>query len=250
MEEKNGQGERARLQKYISACGVMSRRAAEQCITEGRVSVNGETASLGCNIIPGRDVVEIDGVRVKPAEKYLTVMLNKPRGDVTTLSDELGRRTVAELVESYGIRLNPVGRLDRDSEGLLLMTNDGELLNHLTHPRYSLPKLYRVTVGSAATPEQIAKLRAPMTLDGYRLQRVGLKIVRAEENRTVLEMTLHEGRNRQIRRMCEAVGLEVVRLRRVAIGKLHIGSLRPGESKPLTDEQLAYLCESVGIDVE
>lgn len=250
MEEKNGQGERARLQKYISACGVMSRRAAEQCITEGRVSVNGETASLGCNIIPGRDVVEIDGVRVKPAEKYLTVMLNKPRGYVTTLSDELGRRTVAELVESYGIRLNPVGRLDRDSEGLLLMTNDGELLNHLTHPRYSLPKLYRVTVGSAATPEQIAKLRAPMTLDGYRLQRVGLRIVRAEENRTVLEMTLHEGRNRQIRRMCEAVGLEVVRLRRVAIGKLHIGSLRPGESKPLTDEQLAYLCESVGIDVE
>lgn len=250
MEEKNGQGERVRLQKYISACGVMSRRAAEQCITDGRVSVNGETASLGCNIIPGRDVVEIDGVRVKPAEKYLTVMLNKPRGYVTTLSDELGRRTVAELVESYGIRLNPVGRLDRDSEGLLLMTNDGELLNHLTHPRYSLPKLYRVTVGSAATPEQIAKLRAPMTLDGYRLQRVGLKIVRAEENRTVLEMTLHEGRNRQIRRMCEAVGLEVVRLRRVAIGKLHIGSLRPGESKPLTDEQLAYLCESVGIDVD
>ena len=250
MEEKNGQGERVRLQKYISACGVMSRRAAEQCITAGRVSGNGETASLGCNIIPGRDVVEIDGVRVKPAEKYLTVMLNKPRGYVTTLSDELGRRTVAELVESYGIRLNPVGRLDRDSEGLLLMTNDGELLNHLTHPRYSLPKLYRVTVGSAATPEQIAKLRAPMTLDGYRLQRVGLKIVRAEENRTVLEMTLHEGRNRQIRRMCEAVGLEVVRLRRVAIGKLHIGSLRPGESKPLTDEQLAYLCESGGIDVE
>ena len=150
MEEKNeAQCERVRLQKYISACGVMSRRAAEQRITEGRVSVNGETASLGCNIMPGRDVVEIDGVRIKPIEKYLTVMLNKPRGYVTTLSDELGRKTVAELVESYGVRLNPVGRLDRDSEGLLLMTNDGELLNHLTHPRYSLPKLYRVTVGSA-----------------------------------------------------------------------------------------------------
>ena len=125
MEEKNeAQCERVRLQKYISACGVMSRRAAEQRITEGRVSVNGETASLGCNIMPGRDVVEIDGVRIKPIEKYLTVMLNKPRGYVTTLSDELGRKTVAELVESYGVRLNPVGRLDRDSEGLLLMTND------------------------------------------------------------------------------------------------------------------------------
>ena len=251
MKEKNeAQCERVRLQKYISACGVMSRRAAEQRITEGRVSVNGETASLGCNIMPGCDVVEIDGVRIKPIEKYLTVMLNKPRGYVTTLSDELGRKTVAELVESYGVRLNPVGRLDRDSEGLLLMTNDGELLNHLTHPRYSLPKLYRVTVGSAATPEQIARLRAPMTIDGYRLQRVGLKIVRAEESRTVFEMTLHEGRNRQMRRMCETVGLEVVRLRRVAIGKLRIGSLRPGESKPLTDEQLAYLCEHTGMTAE
>ena len=241
MEEKNGQGERVRLQKYISACGVMSRRAAEQCITEGRVSVNGETASLGCNIIPGRDVVEIDGVRVKPAEKYLTVMLNKPRGYVTTLSDELGRRTVAELVESYGIRLNPVGRLDRDSEGLLLMTNDGELLNHLTHPRYSLPKLYRVTVGSAATPEQIAKLRAPMTLDGYRLQRVGLKIVRAEENRTVLEMTLHEGRNRQIRKMCDCAGLKLTKLKRVSEGSLSLGDLKPGQWRRLTDDELQDL---------
>ena len=242
MEEKNeAQCERVRLQKYISACGVMSRRAAEQRITEGRVSVNGETASLGCNIMPGRDVVEIDGVRIKPIEKHLTVMLNKPRGYVTTLSDELGRKTVAELVESYGVRLNPVGRLDRDSEGLLLMTNDGELLNHLTHPRYSLPKLYRVTVGSAATPEQIARLRAPMTIDGYRLQRVGLKIVRAEESRTVFEMTLHEGRNRQIRRMCAQCDLEVLRLQRVREHCLELGTLPSGRWRYLTPAEIAAL---------
>ena len=248
MKENNrSEGELIRLQKYISACGVMSRRSAEKLIAEGRVCVNGEPASLGCNILPGRDTVEIDGRQIEPAAEYVTVMLNKPRGYVTTLSDEMGRKTVAELVESYGIRLNPVGRLDRDSEGLLLLTNDGELLNRLTHPRYSLPKIYRVTVGSAATPEQIARLRAPMTLDGYRLQRVGLKIVRAEENRTVLEMTLHEGRNRQIRRMCESVGLDVVRLRRVAVGRLRLGSLRPGESKRLSEEQLEYLCSHTGL---
>ena len=245
--------EEIRLNKYLSEQGVCSRREADRLIEAGKVTIDGRRAEMG-ETVTGQERIICDGKPVGKAAgskkaKPVLLVVNKPRGIVCTTSDKDRAPNVVDLIK-YPARVYPVGRLDKDSEGLLLMTNDGELLNHLTHPRYSLPKLYRVTVGSAATPEQIARLRAPMTIDGYRLQRVGLKIVRAEESRTVFEMTLHEGRNRQIRRMCETVGLEVVRLRRVAIGKLRIGSLRPGESKPLTDEQLAYLCEHTGMTAE
>jgi 23S rRNA pseudouridine2605 synthase len=164
-------------------------------------------------------------------------MLNKPRGYVTTTSDERGRHTVTELVRDAGARLYPVGRLDMDSEGLLLLTDDGELTNRLTHPRHEIPKIYHVTLSTPPRTEQIATLRAPMVLDGYRLQPVGVKKLAPD----VLEMRLFEGRNRQIRRMCEQVGLRVIRLQRVAIGTLRLGTLPSGKWRELTEDEVNYL---------
>ena len=231
-----------RLQKFFTDCGVLSRRAAESEILAGNVRVNGAPASLGDKIDPDTDVVEYRGKRIYPrkscAHRYL--MLNKPRGYVTTLKDEKGRRTVTELVKGVGTRLYPIGRLDMDSEGLLLMTDDGELTNRLTHPRHEIPKIYHVTVSPTPTPEILAALASPMELDGYRLLPVGVRPLSPE----VLEMTLYEGRNRQIRRMCDAVGLRVHRLRRVAIGSLTLGELPLGKWRELTKDEVTYLLTS------
>lgn len=228
-----------RLQKYFTDCGVLSRRAAERAIADGLVKVNGRIASVGDKIDPERDLVEYGGKRISPKKEarrhYL--MLHKPRGYVTTSSDERGRRKVTDLVRDLGCRVYPVGRLDMDSEGLLLLTDDGDFANHLTHPRHEIPKIYRVTLSPSPTEEQIAALRLPMQLDGYSLRPVGVR--RLEENE--LEMTLFEGRNRQIRKMCEAVGLEVRRLRRVAIGELTLGDLPAGKWRELTAKEVLYL---------
>lgn len=227
-----------RLQKYFTDCGVMSRRAAEAEIAAGLVRVNGSVASVGDKIDPDIDVVEYKGRRILPqaAEKRLTVMLNKPRGYVTTVNDEKGRHTVTELVAGANTRLYPIGRLDMDSEGLLLLTNDGELANRLTHPRHEIPKIYHVTISSKPTESQLDALCAPMELDGYKLLPIGVRTLSPD----TLELTLHEGRNRQIRRMCEAVGLRVKRLRRVAIGALAL-DVPPAKWRALTDEELRYL---------
>ena len=189
-----------RLQKYFSDCGVLSRRAAEAEILSGRVLVNGATASLGDKIDPQKDIVEYRGKRILPREDkpHLYVMLHKPRGVVSTAKDEKGRRNVTELVKIPGARLYPIGRLDMDSDGLLLLTDDGELTNRLTHPRHEIPKIYHVTLSSKPSEDQLRVLRAPMELDGYRLLPVDVKVI--ADN--VLEMELYEGRNRQIRRMC------------------------------------------------
>jgi 23S rRNA pseudouridine2605 synthase len=228
-----------RLQKYFTDCGVLSRRAAERAIAEGRVRVNGRVAAIGDRIDPLTDRVEYDGRPILPPadtrRHYL--LLNKPRGYVTTASDEKGRRTVTDLVRDLGTRVYPVGRLDMDSEGLLLLTDDGEFANHLTHPRHEIPKIYHVTLSPSPTPAQLAALSAPMQLDGYSLRPVGVK--RLAENE--LEMTLYEGRNRQIRRMCEAVGLKVLRLQRVAIGRIPLGELPVGHWRHLTREEVLYL---------
>lgn len=228
-----------RLQKYFTDCGVLSRRAAERAIAEGRVRVNGRVAAIGDRIDPLTDRVEYDGRPILPPadtrRHYL--LLNKPRGYVTTASDEKGRRTVTDLVRDLGTRVYPVGRLDMDSEGLLLLTDDGEFANHLTHPRHEIPKIYHVTLSPSPTPAQLAALAAPMQLDGYSLRPVGVK--RLAENE--LEMTLYEGRNRQIRRMCEAVGLKVLRLQRVAIGRIPLGELPVGHWRHLTREEVLYL---------
>ena len=227
-----------RLQKYFTDCGVMSRRAAEAEIAAGHVKVNGALASVGDKIDPDVDVVEYKGRRILPPknEQRLTVMLNKPRGYVTTASDEKGRHTVTELVTEANTRLYPIGRLDMDSEGLLLLTNDGELANRLTHPRHEIPKIYHVTLSHAPTEAQLDALCAPMELDGYKLLPIGVRTLSPD----TLELTLFEGRNRQIRRMCEAVGLRVKRLRRVAIGDLVL-NVPPAKWRALTEDEVKYL---------
>jgi 23S rRNA pseudouridine2605 synthase len=228
-----------RLQKFFSDCGILSRRAAEAEIAAGRVKVNGAVAHVGDSVDPETDVVEYRGVRVRPRAEtpHKYIMLNKPRGYVTTAKDEKGRPTVTHLTRAVGTRIYPVGRLDMDSEGLLLLTDDGELTNRLTHPRHEIPKIYHVTLSKAVSEEQILALRAPMTLDGYVL--LPVTVNRLSDN--VLEMHLYEGRNRQIRRMCDAVGLRVSRLCRVAIGTLTLGDLPVGRWRELTEEEIEHL---------
>ena len=228
-----------RLQKFFSDCGVLSRRAAEAEIAAGKVKVNGVIAQIGDSIDPEVDIVEYNGKRIRPrtSEKRHYIMLNKPRGYVTTMQDEKGRPTVANLTANVGTRVYPVGRLDMDSEGLLLLTDDGEFANQLTHPRHEIPKIYHVTLSKVLTKEEIAALRAPMELDGYRLQPVTVKKLAPD----TIQMNLFEGRNRQIRRMCEAVGLKVIRLQRVSIGDLGLGNLPLGKWRELTPEEINYL---------
>jgi 23S rRNA pseudouridine2605 synthase len=175
------------------------------------------------------------------SQRHVTVMLNKPRGYVTTMSDEFGRPCVAELVSDVGVRVYPCGRLDYDSEGLLILTSDGDLCHKLTHPSFEIPKTYIVKLGKAVTPEQLAALNRPMEVDGERYKAARAEIVTLRKNETVLRMTLREGRNRQIRKMCESLGLNVLTLKRVAIGSLELGNLKPGKWRKLTPTQIAYL---------
>ncbi|MBR2293369.1 MAG: rRNA pseudouridine synthase [Clostridia bacterium] len=233
-----------KLQKYFTDCGILSRRAAEDAIERGAVRVNGEIATLGTRIAPSRDLVEYEGRILRPsAEEKICILLNKPRGYVTTLSDEKGRRTVADLTADVGRRVYPIGRLDMDSDGLLLLTDDGALANRLTHPKHEIPKIYHVTVKGRVSAEQLLALNSEMTLDGYRLLPVKARLLSYEEKTagSVLEMRLREGRNRQIRKMCAAVGLTVLRLSRVAIGELKLDKLPSGKWRKLTASELAYL---------
>lgn len=231
--------ELVRLQKFFTDCGVLSRRAAEEEIRKGNVTVNHTVALLGDKIDPERDVVELCGKRILPRRdrSHCYLLLNKPRGIVTSAKDEKGRRTVVDLVSSLGRRVYPVGRLDMDSDGLLLLTDDGELANRLTHPRHEIPKIYRVTTLSPVTEAQRAALASPMELDGYPLQPIGIQTL----SDSLLELTLYEGRNRQIRRMCELAGIRITRLSRVAIGRIRMGDLAPGRWRSLTDEEIQYL---------
>ena len=231
-----------KLQKYFSDCGVMSRRAAEEEIKKGLVKVNGETAELGLRIDPESDLVEYKGRRIALSTAAKTyVLLNKPRGYVTTMSDEKGRPTVKNLISSVGTRVYPVGRLDMDSDGLLLLTDDGELTNRLTHPRHEIPKIYRVTVSGGVSDSALQALRAPMVLDGYEILPVKTEIISKSNGSTLMEMTLYEGRNRQIRKMCESQDLKITRLCRIAIGNISLGSLEIGKWRYLTPDEVCYL---------
>ncbi len=230
-----------RLQKILSAAGICSRRKAEEYITAGRVTVNGETASLGDRADPDKDVVALDGKEVIRPGSRTVLMLYKPRGVVTTLSDEKGRKNVADLVKDCSVRVWPVGRLDMDSEGLLLLTDDGELTNTLIHPRHEVEKEYLVWV-TGFTQEGADRLALPMTLDGQALQPAKVKVIRREGERTLLSVTIHEGKNRQVRRMCAFCGMTVRRLKRVREGRLHLDkTLKPGQWRPLTPEELDSL---------
>ena len=231
-----------KLQKYFSDCGILSRRAAEEEIKQGKVTVNGERAFLGMRIFPDVDVVVYKGARViAQSEEKLYILLNKPRGIVTTLSDEKGRPTVLSLVSGLGARVYPVGRLDIDSDGLLLLTNDGALTNKLTHPRHKIPKIYNVTVKGEVTEGALTLLSSPLVIDGYKIQPVEVEIIKKEPSQTILKMTLYEGRNRQIRKMCALADLKITRLTRVALGNIALGSLEVGKWRFLTQSETDYL---------
>lgn len=229
-----------RLQKLLSAAGICSRRAAEAYITAGRVTVNGIPAELGQRADPDRDDIRVDGQPLASREKLVYLLLNKPRGYVTTLSDEKGRRTVADLVDGCGARVYPVGRLDLDSEGLLLMTNDGELMQHLLHPSGEVNKTYFVSVyGPVAGAAE--RLSAVTDLDGEPIHPARVEALRQTGQTAELSITIHEGKNRQIRRMCAQCGLTVKRLRRVREHTLELGDLPLGKWRRLTEEEVASL---------
>lgn len=230
-----------RLQKIIAARGLMSRRAAEACIARGEVTVNGLTAHLGDSADPEIDVIDLRGVPLgRDEERKYYIMLNKPVGYVTTMSDERGRRTVAELVSDIPARVYPVGRLDINSEGLLLMTNDGDFANHITHPSNEKEKTYRVLV-TGDVDAGVKRLLEPMELDGTPLRRPRVRLLKSEGAVSTLDITVHEGKNRQIRRMCDLAGLSVRRLTRVSIGPVRLGKLKKGTWRELTEEELEAL---------
>ena len=230
-----------RLQKHLSASGVASRRKAEELIEQGKVRVNGKIATLGDKVDPKRDKITVKGKNVVSVAQKVYIMLNKPRGYVTTMSDEFNRKNVSELVRDVGARVFPVGRLDRDSEGLLIMTNDGELANSITHPSSHVNKTYRVTVGGAVDGEQLKRLCEGIVIEGKKTLPCDVFVVERREDRTVLNFIIHEGRNRQIRKMCDAVGLEVLRLKRIEIAGVKLGGLRAGSWRPLNERELVRL---------
>lgn len=235
--------ENIRLQKYFTDCGVLSRRAAEVEIATGHVTVNGETATLGQKIDPETDIVRWDGREILPPKKqeHTTVMLHKPAGFVTTTSDEEGRPCVTDLLTELNIRLYPIGRLDMNSTGLLLLTNDGELANLLTHPRHHVPKVYHVTVGGEISPATVKKLSSPMTIDGYRIRPAKVECLETYEHKSLLEITLNEGRNRQIRKMCASLDLHILSLQRVAMGPVTLGHLPLGKFRHLGPTEVEAL---------
>lgn len=232
-----------RLQKFMAECGVASRRKSEELIDAGKVKVNGHVAHIGDKVNPKRDIVTVRGKKINKAEKMYYIMLNKPRGYVTTVSDELGRKTVMDLVD-VGARVYPVGRLDKDSEGLLFLTNDGAFANTLTHPKHNYAKVYRVTVRPSVNDGILNRLRNGVEIDGRKTAPCDVNVITEEEGRVVLEFVLREGRNRQIRKMCEAVDLEVARLRRISIGPVKLGMLKTGDFRELTDNEVKKLLRS------
>lgn len=229
-----------RLQKILSARGIASRRKAEEMIQQGLVTVNGVTASLGDAADPETDEILISGKPLPQQEKYIYILLNKPRGYVTTLSDEKGRKNAAQLVADCGFRVYPVGRLDMDSEGLLLFTNDGTFANALMHPKQEVKKTYNVWV-TGYHPGSEIQLSRPITLDGYTIRPPQVKLQWTEGQKAKFQVTIHEGRNRQVRRMCEAAGMHCTRLRRIKEGNLSLGDLPLGKWRYLTEEEVKNL---------
>ena len=230
-----------RLQKILSGRGVCSRRKAEEYITAGRVRVNGITAKLGDIADPELDEILLDGKPLPSASEYVYIMLHKPRGYVTTLSDEKGRKNAAQLVADCGTRVYPVGRLDMDSEGLLLFTNDGDFANQLMHPKHEVNKTYHVVV-TGYSPENLQKLAQPVTLDGYTIRKPEVKLLKMlSDGKAVLSVTIHEGRNRQVRRMCDLAGMCVMRLIRMSEGTLRLGNLPLGKWRYLTPAEVELL---------
>lgn len=232
-----------RLQKMLAQCGVASRRKSEELIERGAVRVNGKVATIGDKVNPLKDKVTVHNKKLtyKSKPKYRYIMLHKPRGFVTTMSDEHGRRCVADLIKDVDARVYPVGRLDKDSEGMLILTNDGDFANTIMHPKKNIYKVYRVTVRPSIDEDQLAQIETGIEIDGRKTAPAQVRVITKQEGRVVLEIVLHEGRNREIRKMCEKLGLEVARLKRTAIGQVKMGMLKQGDWRDLTEEEVKKL---------
>ena len=231
-----------RLQKYLAQCGVASRRNAEKMILDGRVSVNNcIVTAMGIQINESEDVICVDGCVVRPETDRHYIAYNKPVGEVTTVSDPEGRATVMDRFRDYPVRLFPVGRLDYDSEGLLLLTNDGEMMNHVLHPSYEIKKVYLVKISNQVSDHEIIQLRKGVIIDGRMTSPAEVRLVRREAFSSDLLITIHEGRNRQVRKMIEAVGHQVVRLKRVQFGPVILGDLPSGMWRKLTEDEIGKL---------
>ena len=231
-----------RLQKFIAECGVASRRSAEKIIESGRVYVNGDLVDyMGCEVDPDKDMVEVDGKVIKPESKKYYIVLNKPKNYVTTVSDDLGRPTIMNLVEDIDARIYPVGRLDFDTTGLLIMTNDGDFANKLTHPRNVVNKTYIARVDRILTEDELAKLEKGVDIDGTKTAPAKAEMIKRPQKGFEVKITIHEGRNRQVRRMLEAVNVNVLALKRISVGSVTLGNLPEGKWRKLSDAEINKL---------
>ena len=239
--------EKVRIQKIIAESGMCSRRKAEELIDKGAVKVNGHPCKLGDKALPGKDIITVNGERVTVEKKkrLYYIMLHKPRGYVTTMSDELDRKCVTELLTGVPERVYPIGRLDKNSEGLLLFTNDGGFANDIMHPSRHIAKTYRVTVRPDISEDQLVQLASGVEIAGRKTAECNVVVLDKQVGRVVLQMTIYEGRNRQIRKMCEAVGLEVARLKRTAVGPLKLGMLKPGAWRELKPDELRAIRNAI-----
>ncbi len=239
--------EKIRIQKIIADAGVCSRRKAEALIEERRVKVNGHPAIIGQKLDPRKDLITIDGERLYIARKreHSYIVMNKPRGYLTSMSDDRGRRCVTDLLPETAERVYPIGRLDLNTEGLLLFTSDGQFANDMMHPSRAVSKTYRVTVRPMITDEQAVKLSEGVFIDGRKTAPAEVRVLHNEQGRAVMELVIREGRNRQVRKMCEAVGLEVARLKRTAFGPIRLGMLKPGTCRELSAEELRAIRAAV-----
>lgn len=232
-----------RLQKFMASCGVASRRKCEEIILAGRVKVNGKVVSeLGVKVDPSKDKVEYEGKVINKEENKVYIMLNKPEGYITSVKDEKGRKTILDIVKVKE-RIYPVGRLDYDSSGLLILTNDGDMYNKIIHPRVEITKKYIVVVEGEFKERELKKFRSGVDIGGYITAPAEIKVLKFEDNKTTIEVGIHEGKNRQIRRMCSALNHNVLALKRVAVGNIKLGNLKRGEYRPLTKEELNYIRE-------
>ena len=236
-----------RLNKYIAQCGIASRRKADELISSKRVQLNGVTVTeLGVDVKEGKDIVKIDGKSIQKEDRLIYVLLNKPCGYVTTVKDQFGRKSVIDLVKDIDERIYPIGRLDYDTSGLLLLTNDGELTYKLTHPKHEITKTYVAKVKGVPTEVEIAAFKNGLEIEDYITARAGFEILKKEKNTTLCEVKIHEGRNRQVRKMCDKIGHPVISLMRVKMGTLSLGKLQEGKWRHLNEEEVRYLKNNGG----
>ncbi len=248
MSDTDDQNEGIRLQKVLAQAGIASRRASEQLIAEGRVEVNGHLVTeQGLRVDPEHDEIRVDGSRIPTARRHVYTVLNKPRGVVSTMEDQEGREDLSSYIDRRNVRLFHVGRLDTDTEGLLILTNDGEFAHRLAHPSYEVPKTYVAQVLGEVTPHTLKRMQKGINLDDGPVRPDKIKVMQTLNDATLLQITLHEGRNRVVRRMMEAFGHPVQKLTRIAIGPVRLGRLQPGEMRDLTGDELGKLLDLVGM---